>query len=51
MSAVTVPPASAWDRVKGYTPPARYLPIIATFALFHECIASLPRVAAPDLTR
>ena len=34
MSAVTVPSSSAWDRVRGYRPPARYLPIIATFALF-----------------
>jgi ribose/xylose/arabinose/galactoside ABC-type transport system permease subunit len=34
MSAVTVPNTSAWDRVRGYRPPARYLPIIATFALF-----------------
>lgn len=34
MSAVTVHTSSAWDRVRGYRPPARYLPIIATFALF-----------------
>jgi galactofuranose transport system permease protein len=34
MSAVTVPTASTWDRFKNYTPPGRYLPIIATFALF-----------------
>ncbi|WP_019144479.1 galactofuranose ABC transporter, permease protein YjfF [Aeromicrobium massiliense] len=33
MSAVTVPP-STWDRVRGYAPPPRYLPIVATFALF-----------------
>ena len=34
MSSVTVPPssglASAWDRVRTYRPPNRYLPIIAT---------------------
>ena len=34
MSAVTVPTASAWDRVRTYRPPQRYLPIIATAALF-----------------
>ncbi len=34
MSAVTVPSAGTWDRVRTYTPPGRYLPIIATFALF-----------------
>ena len=26
--------ASTWDRVRGFTPPPRYLPIIATLALF-----------------
>ena len=33
MSAVTVPSASAWDRVRGYSPPPRYLPLLATVAL------------------
>ncbi|TCI96883.1 galactofuranose ABC transporter, permease protein YjfF [Aeromicrobium sp. IC_218] len=33
MSASTVP-ASSWDRVRGYAPPPRYLPVVATFALF-----------------
>jgi len=26
--------SSAWDRVRGLTPPSRYLPVLATFALF-----------------
>lgn len=31
----TVPAApSAWDRVRTYSPPGRYLPVIGTFALF-----------------
>jgi ribose/xylose/arabinose/galactoside ABC-type transport system permease subunit len=34
MSSITAPTTSSWDRVKGFTPPPRYLPIIATFALF-----------------
>lgn len=35
MSAATVPAAdSLWDRVKGYQPPSRFLPVIATLALF-----------------
>ena len=38
MSTATVPTsgssASAWDRVRTYSPPSRYLPVIATFALF-----------------
>jgi galactofuranose transport system permease protein len=34
MSTVTARPDSAWDRVKDFTPPPRYIPIIATFALF-----------------
>lgn len=34
MSAITVPSSSAWDRVKGYSPSQRFLPIIATLALF-----------------
>jgi simple sugar transport system permease protein len=34
MSAVTVPTTSTWDRVRGYRPPQRYLPLIATAALF-----------------
>jgi ribose/xylose/arabinose/galactoside ABC-type transport system permease subunit len=35
MSVATVPAsASAWDRVKGYSPPTRFLPVIATLALF-----------------
>jgi simple sugar transport system permease protein len=33
MSAVTVPTSSLWDRVKGYSPPSRFLPVIATLAL------------------
>ncbi|MDX6234402.1 MAG: galactofuranose transport system permease protein, partial [Nocardioidaceae bacterium] len=27
-------PATLWDRVKGYSPPSRFLPVIATLALF-----------------
>jgi ribose/xylose/arabinose/galactoside ABC-type transport system permease subunit len=35
MSAVTAPASdSVWDRVKGYSPPTRFLPVIATLALF-----------------
>ncbi len=39
MSIATVPPsdtarATTWDRVKGYSPPTRFLPVIATLALF-----------------
>lgn len=35
MSAVTVPTTSSlWDRVRGYSPPTRFLPVIVTFALF-----------------
>jgi ribose/xylose/arabinose/galactoside ABC-type transport system permease subunit len=34
MSTLTAPTTSSWDRVKDYRPPNRYLPIIATFALF-----------------
>jgi simple sugar transport system permease protein len=36
MSVATAAPASAtrWDRVKGYSPPGRFLPVIATLALF-----------------
>lgn len=34
MSTLTARPDSTWDRVKDFTPPARYVPIIATFALF-----------------
>ena len=33
MSATTVPADSLWDRVRGYSPPPRYLPVIATLAL------------------
>lgn len=36
MSAAIAAPASPslWDRVKGYSPPSRFLPVIVTFALF-----------------
>jgi ribose/xylose/arabinose/galactoside ABC-type transport system permease subunit len=35
MSTTTMPvTTSAWDRVRGLTPPSRYLPVLATFALF-----------------
>ena len=35
MSAVTAPTTSSlWDRVRGYSPPSRFLPVIVTFALF-----------------
>lgn len=35
MSTAAVPAsASTWDRVRGYTPSSRYLPVLATFALF-----------------
>jgi galactofuranose transport system permease protein len=33
MSATTVPAGSLWDRVRGYRPPSRYLPVVATLAL------------------
>ncbi|WP_122816048.1 galactofuranose ABC transporter, permease protein YjfF [Nocardioides pantholopis] len=33
MSTATAPAPSVWDRVRGYSPPTRYLPVIATFAL------------------
>jgi simple sugar transport system permease protein len=35
MSTDTVTPTpSVWDRVRGFTPPSRYFPVLATFALF-----------------
>lgn len=35
MSVATAPAsATPWDRVKGYSPPSRFLPVIATLALF-----------------
>jgi simple sugar transport system permease protein len=35
MSAVTAPTTTPlWDRVRGYSPPSRFLPVIVTFALF-----------------
>jgi simple sugar transport system permease protein len=35
MSAATVTPGtSVWERARSFTPPARYLPVLATFALF-----------------
>ncbi|TIC79762.1 sugar ABC transporter permease YjfF [Nocardioides sp. GY 10113] len=34
MSTATVPADSLWDRVRGYTPPSRYYPVLATLALF-----------------
>lgn len=36
MSAATAPATSGslWHRVKGYSPPSRYLPVLVTFALF-----------------
>jgi len=33
MTTVTVPADSLWDRVRGYSPPPRYLPVLATLAL------------------
>lgn len=33
MSTATVTP-SAWERVRTYSPPSKYLPVLATFALF-----------------
>src|SRR4029078_10042239 len=33
MSTATVPADSLWDRARGYTPPPRYLPVLATLAL------------------
>ena len=33
MSTATVPVDSLWDRVRGYSPPPRYLPVLATLAL------------------
>ena len=36
MSTATVPASgvSAWDRIRTYSPPSRYLPVLATLALF-----------------
>ncbi|RHW27294.1 sugar ABC transporter permease YjfF [Nocardioides immobilis] len=34
MSATTVPNPTTWDRVRTYSPASRYLPVVATFALF-----------------
>jgi galactofuranose transport system permease protein len=34
MSATTVANPSTWDRVRSYSPASRYLPVVATFALF-----------------
>lgn len=34
MSAVTVPTTSAWDRIRTYNPPTRFLPILVSLALF-----------------
>ena len=35
MTATTaVPTSSWWDRIRTYSPPKRYLPVVATFALF-----------------
>ncbi len=34
MSTATAAPATAWDRIRTYSPPSRYLPVIVTFALF-----------------
>lgn len=36
MSAAIAAPTttSLWDRIKGYSPPSRFLPVIVTFALF-----------------
>ena len=34
MSTATVSASSAWDRIRGYSPPQRFLPVLATFALF-----------------
>jgi simple sugar transport system permease protein len=35
MSTLTAPVStSAWDRVRGFSPPSRYLPVLATLALF-----------------
>ncbi|WP_082573257.1 MULTISPECIES: galactofuranose ABC transporter, permease protein YjfF [unclassified Nocardioides] len=35
MSTLTAPvTTSLWDRVRGFSPPARFLPVIVTFALF-----------------
>lgn len=33
-AAAPGPAPSTWDRVKRYSPPSRFLPVIATFALF-----------------
>jgi simple sugar transport system permease protein len=33
MTTAAVPADSLWDRVRGYSPPPRYLPVIATLAL------------------
>jgi ribose/xylose/arabinose/galactoside ABC-type transport system permease subunit len=34
MSTATITTPSAWDRLRGYSPPARFLPVLATLALF-----------------
>jgi ribose/xylose/arabinose/galactoside ABC-type transport system permease subunit len=33
-TATTVAPVSAWDRIRTFTPPSEYLPVLATFSLF-----------------
>ena len=34
MSAATATGPSTWERVRSYSPPSQYLPVLATFALF-----------------
>jgi ribose/xylose/arabinose/galactoside ABC-type transport system permease subunit len=34
MSTATVPTTSTWDRVRQWTPPSQYVPVLATLALF-----------------
>ncbi len=34
MTTATAVPTSSWDRIRTYSPPKRYLPVVATFALF-----------------
>jgi simple sugar transport system permease protein len=33
-ATATADPTTVWDRVRGYRPPGRYLPVLATLALF-----------------
>ena len=36
MSTATVTGESTWDRLRGYTPPSRFIPVLATLALLYH---------------